>query len=203
MLQMHEHVQISGKLFEKDSAEICKKLWETCKDKFILNSLLETPKLPDGVCLDKVAGGAYVSMVPHPDGSNRVFVSSQPGKVWLADVPEEEGSPNGTLGIVESEPFLDITSSVAFDPSYGLMSMAFHPSFAENGRFFMSFNCDKMKQPGCSGRCSCNTHVNCDPSKLFSDNDIQPCQYHNIIAEYTANATASKPALVQFFPFPI
>lgn len=149
---------------------------------------------PAGLCLEKIGNGAYVSLVSHPDGSNRAFVSNQQGKIWLATVPDE-GS-NGVLEINESEPFLDITDQVLFDTEFGLMSMSFHPNFVNNGRFFLSFNCDKIKHPGCSGRCSCNTDVNCDPSKLSADNGVQPCQYHSVVAEFTVNGTAPEPSLV-------
>ncbi|KAF6137494.1 hypothetical protein GIB67_031773 [Kingdonia uniflora] len=44
------------------------------------------------------------------------------------------------------------------------------------------------------GRCSCNSNVNCDPSKLGPDNGGQPCQYHSVISEFTANGTTSKPS---------
>ncbi|KAJ0048650.1 hypothetical protein Pint_15304 [Pistacia integerrima] len=164
-------------------------------DESVSHSKVEAPRPVDGLCLEKIGNGAYINMVPHPDGSNHVFLSNQQGKTWLANVPDE-GS-NGILGIVESEPFLDLTKEVAFDIGVGLISMAFHPNFVNNGRFFMSFNCDKMKQPGCVGRCSCNTDVDCDPAKLGADNGVQPCQYHSIVAEYTANDTSSKPSLAK------
>ncbi|KAF6157323.1 hypothetical protein GIB67_004261 [Kingdonia uniflora] len=144
---------------------------------------------PNGLCLEKIGNGPYLNMVAHPDGSSRVFLSSQEGKIWLATVPEE-GS-GGKLDLDESNPFVDLTDEVHFDTIFGMMGMAFHPDFAQNGRFFASFNCDKVKSSQCSGRCSCNSDVNCDPSKLGSDNGAQPCQYHSVIAEYTANGTAT------------
>lgn len=49
----------------------------------------ETPSPPSGLCLEKFGTGAYLNMVPHPDGSNRVFLSNQDGKTWLATVPEQ------------------------------------------------------------------------------------------------------------------
>ncbi|PQQ06732.1 HIPL1 protein [Prunus yedoensis var. nudiflora] len=110
------------------------------------NSEIPTP--PSGMCLEKIGNGSYLNMVAHPDGSNRVFLSDQPGKVWMATVPEE-GS----------------------------------------GEML-------VKWPECSGRCSCNSDVGCDPSKLGSDNGAQPCQYHSIIAEFTANGTTSQPSSV-------
>ncbi|GKU88742.1 hypothetical protein SLEP1_g2971 [Rubroshorea leprosula] len=104
------------------------------------------------------------------------------------------------LDVVESKPFLDVTNLVLLDTELGLMGMAFHPNFEQNGRFFLSFSYDKMRQPGCFGRCSCTTDVKCDPAKLVADNGVQPCQYHNIIAEYTANNAALKPSMAHVHP---
>ncbi|XP_059642703.1 HIPL1 protein-like isoform X1 [Cornus florida] len=145
---------------------------------------------PNGMCLEKIGNDSYLDMVAHPDGSSRAFFSSQEGKIWLATIPKD-GS-GGTLELDESNPFLDLTHEVHFDNEFGIMGIAFHPNFAQNGRFFASFNCDKSQWPGCAGRCSCNSDVNCDPSKLGTDNGALPCQYHSVIAEYTANGTTSE-----------
>lgn len=155
----------------------------------------ETLLPPKGLCLEKIGNGSYLNMVAHPDGSNRAFFSDQPGKIWLATIPEQ-GS-GGTLELDASTPFVDLTDIVHLDPNFGMMGMAFHPNFAQNGRFFASFNCDKVTSPGCSGRCSCNSDVNCDPSTLDPSSGAQPCQYHTIIAEFTANGSASKPSLAK------
>ena len=149
-----------------------------------LNST-KTPSPPSGMCLEKIDNGSYLNMVAHPDGSNQVFLSDQSGKIWLATVPEQESGE--TLAIDESSPFLDITDEVFTDTEFGLLGIAFHPKFKENGRFFASFNCDKVKWPQCSGRCSCNSDVGCDPSKIGSDNGDEPCRYHSVIAEFSAN----------------
>ncbi|MED6151718.1 hipl1 protein [Stylosanthes scabra] len=149
---------------------------------------------PIGLCLEKIGNGSYLSMAAHPDGSNRAFFSSQMGKVWLATLPDKESG--GTLKLDESSPFVDLTDQVYFDTQFGMMGMAFHPNFAQNGRFFASFNCDKSKWSGCNGRCSCNSDVNCDPSKIGTDHGAQPCQYQTVIAEYTANGTGSQPSSV-------
>ncbi|OIV97086.1 hypothetical protein TanjilG_14000 [Lupinus angustifolius] len=156
----------------------------------------ETPIIPPhGLCLEKIGNGSYLNMVAHPDGTNRAFFSNQMGKVWLATLPDE-GSGR-TLELDESNPFVDLTDQVHFDTMFGMMGMAFHPNFAKNGRFFASFNCDKSKWSGCSGRCSCNSDVDCDPSKLATDQGAQPCQYQTVIAEYTANGTTSQPSLAE------
>lgn len=158
-------------------------------------------KPPSGLCLEKIGNGSYLNMVPHPDGSNRAFFSTQPGIVFLAGIPDQDSG--GVLDVDPSSPFVDLTDEIHFDTEFGMMGMAFHPKFAQNGRFFASFNCDKSKWPGCTGRCSCNSDVNCDPSKLTPDSGSQPCQFQTVIAEYTTNATSSDPSKVcsLFDPF--
>ncbi|KAM0854685.1 hypothetical protein ACQ4PT_050278 [Festuca glaucescens] len=144
---------------------------------------------PKGVCLERIGNGSYLNMAPHPDGSNRVFLSNQAGKIWLATVPEQ-GSGN-TLQFDEASPFLDLTDEVHLDSEFGLMGIAFHPKFATNGRFFVSYNCDRTQSPNCAGRCSCNSDVDCDPSKLGTDNGAQPCQYQTVVSEYSAKGSSS------------
>ncbi|PWA87913.1 six-bladed beta-propeller, TolB-like protein [Artemisia annua] len=154
---------------------------------------INAPQPPKGLCLEKLGNSSYIHMVAHPDGSNRVFVCNQKGKIWLAVVPDVGSSQS--LMIDESDPFLDLSDQVQFGPETGLMSMAFHPNFTMNGRFFVAFNCDKFQQPGCEGRCSCNTDVGCDPSKVESLQESYPCQFHIAIAEFTANGTTSSSKL--------
>lgn len=109
----------------------------------------------------------------------------------------EQGSGE-SLGLDESNPFVDLSDEVHLDTSFGMMGMAFHPDFGSNGRFFASFNCDKVTSPACSGRCSCNSDVNCDPAKLSTSNGAQPCRYQSVIGEFSANGTASNPSMVLF-----
>lgn len=152
-------------------------------------------KPPQGICVEKIGTGSYLNMVAHPDGSNRAFFSNQPGKIWLGTIPDQDSGE--AMELDESTPFVDITDQVSFDTQFGMMGMAFHPKFAENGRFFASFNCDKVKSPGCTGRCACNSDVNCDASKLPKDDGDQPCRYQTVVAEYTANGTSSSPSTVK------
>lgn len=144
---------------------------------------------PRGVCLERIDNGSYLSLAPHPDGSSRIFLGSQAGKIWLATVPEQ-GS-GGALQFEGAGPFVDLTDQVHFDSALGLMGMAFHPGFATNGRFFASYNCDRTKSPSCTGRCSCNSDVGCDPSKLGTDSGAQPCQYQVVVSEYSARGSAA------------
>ena len=70
------------------------------------------------------------------DGSNRLFIVDQ----------------TGIINIVENdkfvaEPFLDISDKlVTLDPTYderGLLGLAFHPDYEENGRFFIYYSSAK------------------------------------------------------------
>ncbi|KAI7726703.1 hypothetical protein M8C21_000268 [Ambrosia artemisiifolia] len=149
----------------------------------------QPPVPPKGMCLERLGDKGYINMAAHPDGSDRAFFSDLPGRIWLATIPTHASGQ--ALGIDESAPFVDLTDQVKYDTVFGLMGIAFHPNFTQNGRFFASFNCDKETSTTCSGRCGCNSDVGCDPSKIGSDH---PCQYHNVVAEYTVNGTSSQPA---------
>lgn len=85
------------------------------------------PKL----ALQQVVGGlTRPTFVTHAgDGSGRLFVVEKPGRVRTV-----------RNGVLEPEPFLDITGIVlATGNEQGLLGLAFHPRFAENGRFFVTY----------------------------------------------------------------
>eukprot|EP00249_Psilotum_nudum_P014610 c24913_g1_i2 orf=576-2723(+) len=146
---------------------------------------------PQGICFEKIDSGVYLNMVPHPDGSNRVFVATQDGKIFLAEVPiVGSGKP---LSMNESSPFLDISDRVTSTGEYGLLGVAFHPNFKANGRFFVSYSCDKSMWSDCAGQCSCNVDAGCSLSQLGPEAGPIPCQFSSVIAEYTANSSSSSP----------
>ena len=63
------------------------------------------------------------------DDSGRLFVVEQRGRILIVKA-----------GQVESTPFLDITSLVGSDSlEQGLLSVAFHPDYANNGLFFVDY----------------------------------------------------------------
>ncbi|MCX7797627.1 MAG: PQQ-dependent sugar dehydrogenase [Melioribacter sp.] len=64
------------------------------------------------------------------DGTNRLFIVSQPGKIYVV-----ENSPN----VKTAEIFLDITEKVLFGGEQGLLGLAFHPDFKNNGYFFVNY----------------------------------------------------------------
>lgn len=67
---------------------------------------------------------------PVPGDSGRLFVTEQGGLIKVLDL--------GT-GTVLGTPFLDLTSVVSCCGDRGLYAIAFHPSYATNGYFFVSY----------------------------------------------------------------
>jgi glucose/arabinose dehydrogenase len=63
------------------------------------------------------------------DGSGRLYVLEQPGRVKLFD---RSGKAQGA--------FLDIAGRVDYGGERGLLGLAFHPKYEENGRFFVYYS---------------------------------------------------------------
>jgi glucose/arabinose dehydrogenase len=90
---------------------------------------------PD-VGLELVAEGftAPMTVASPDDGTGRLFIVDMPGTVKVLE-------SNGTL---MTEPFLDVSNkTVKLITSYderGLLGLAFHPSFNENGRVFIYYS---------------------------------------------------------------
>ncbi len=91
--------------------------------------------------LEPVATGlsSPVGMAVPDDGTNRFFIADQTGKVFVFAA---DGTPRGT--------FLDVTGRLVtlqtdFDER-GLLSIAFHPNYAANGRFFVVYNTPLLPQ---------------------------------------------------------
>jgi quinoprotein glucose dehydrogenase len=68
------------------------------------------------------------------DGTNRVFVCSQLGSIHV--FPNDQN-------VAESQVFMDLSHKVVYkdkENEEGLLGMAFHPKFKENGQFFLYYN---------------------------------------------------------------
>ena len=63
------------------------------------------------------------------DGSGRLFIVEQAGVIRIF---------RPGVGLLPT-PFLNITSRVVSGGEQGLLSVAFHPSYATNGRFFVNY----------------------------------------------------------------
>jgi glucose/arabinose dehydrogenase len=75
-------------------------------------------------------GFAQPTQVTHAgDGSGRLFVVEQAGRIWVLRAGERA-----------AEPFLDLTELVGSSANeQGLLSVAFHPRFSENGLFYVNY----------------------------------------------------------------
>jgi glucose/arabinose dehydrogenase len=89
------------------------------------------------------AGGAGLTLDQIGSFEAPVYVDNAPGKKKLLFVVEQPGTililRNGRK---RSRPFLDITDRVQYGGEEGLLSVAFHPKFRKNRRFFVYYTND-------------------------------------------------------------
>jgi glucose/arabinose dehydrogenase len=85
-----------------------------------------------------------------PDGSKRIFVVQQAGKVLI--MPKDRSAS-------EAKTFLDISDRKPFDKNEeGLLCLAFHPKFKKNGKFYIFYSQQDPKRSVVS-----EFHVSKDP----------------------------------------
>ncbi len=82
------------------------------------------------IVLEEIVSGlsSPVYITHASDGTERLFIVEQRGTIQILD--------NGTL---LGTPFLDIHSRVSSGGERGLLSLAFHPDYVSNGRFFVDY----------------------------------------------------------------
>lgn len=79
--------------------------------------------------LERVVGGlAFPVHLTAPAGDDRLFVVEKGGTIRIV-----------RDGELLDEPFLDLSGRVSTASEQGLLSLAFHPDYAANGRFFVDF----------------------------------------------------------------
>lgn len=80
----------------------------------------------------RIASGlnSPVFLTAPPADSTRLFVVQQSGQIRIVDTATQT---------LLATPFLDISTLVTFGGERGLFSMAFHPDYANNRRFFVSY----------------------------------------------------------------
>ena len=99
---------------------------------FVASASASTADL-DGLRVELVetAGGFdQPLLVTHAgDGSGTSYVVEQGGRIWPVDAD----------GARAQEPLLDLRDAVATSFEQGLLGLAFHPAFVDNGRFFVNY----------------------------------------------------------------
>jgi glucose/arabinose dehydrogenase len=84
---------------------------------------------PNAYTWQMIVSGLQRPVDLQPDGSGRLFVIEKSGRIRIIQ--------NGQL--IET-PFLDITDRVqSTGNEQGLLGLAFHPQYAQNGRFFVNY----------------------------------------------------------------
>lgn len=108
---------------------------------------------PLTVGVQQIASGltAPVALVEPPDGSRRLFIVDQIGLIRVL-------LPNGQL---LPTPFLDLRDRIvplrtSFDER-GLLGLAFHPDYAESGRFFVFYSAPL--RAGAPAGWNCTSHI--------------------------------------------
>jgi hypothetical protein len=119
--------------------------------------------------LQPVASGlvAPIEGVSVPDNSGRLFIVDQTGKILILQ-----------HGIILPTPFLDLSGgelaplNAGYDEK-GLLGLAFHPDYAQNGRFFVRYSKQRtgtVGEPcfgtsrGCHEEILAEYHVSADPN---------------------------------------
>jgi hypothetical protein len=81
--------------------------------------------------LEEVAAAGInqpIYLASPPGDATRIFVAERPGRIRVIQ-----------NGQVLPAPFLDVTARVSTTGERGVLSFAFHPQYAQNGRFFLHF----------------------------------------------------------------
>ncbi len=121
--------------------------------------------------LEPVASGLSnpVYVTHASDGSGLLFIVEQPGRIRIVQ--------NGSL---LSVPFLDIASRVTSGGEMGLLSVAFHPDYRSNRRFFVNYTARRptLKTIIAEYRTSTNPLI-ADPNEKVILTIDQPFSNHN------------------------
>ncbi len=88
----------------------------------------------DDLALRRIAEGlsSPLFLTTPPDEPDRLFVVEQTGRIVIL---------NGTSG---TRTFLDLSDRVRFGGELGLLGLAFHPAFADNGLFYVNYTDDDL-----------------------------------------------------------
>jgi len=112
-----------------------------------------------------------VALIVAPDGSGRQFLVEQTGKIKV--LPDDESAAEATV-------FLDWTEKMAVEKNFeeGLLGLAFHPDFKNNGRFYISFSRQGPKRLVISELKAVDGKVDVDSEKVLLEIQ-QPEWNHN------------------------
>lgn len=102
------------------------------------------------------------------DGSGRLFIAGQKGKVFFIEQNDTE--------VDEANLFIDITKKVSYkdrENEEGLLGLAFHPKFKENGHFFVYYTTTERPHVSVISRFTVSES---DPNVGDPDSEVQLMQ---------------------------
>ncbi|NEU68138.1 PQQ-dependent sugar dehydrogenase [Spirosoma agri] len=123
-----------GSLCQPDETNVAANAMSNVEEAGILPTFFTTEKKAPSVravnAYPKLTFESPVEYTYANDGSNRVFVVEQEGRIKVF-----ENNTNAT----SAQTYLDIRKNVGYGGEMGLLGLAFHPKFNENGFFFVNY----------------------------------------------------------------
>ncbi|MFO0551849.1 MAG: PQQ-dependent sugar dehydrogenase [Polyangiaceae bacterium] len=100
--------------------------WDCSPPSGAIPALKLTPIIPAGSGPDIPA-----QVISAPGDDVHLYLLDISGKIWLFD---------RVTGVLNPQPFLHIGLDITVGGEQGLLGIAFHPNYAENGRFFLHYS---------------------------------------------------------------
>ena len=135
----------------------------------LFTAAAQTPLLNE-ITFVAVANGLNnpVAITHAGDGSGRLFITEQVGRIRIHDGNE-----------LLAAPFLDISAIIRSGDEQGLLSVAFHPNYAENGALFVNYTDLRGDTVVAKYRVTADPNVADPRSGQVLLNVIQPFANHN------------------------
>ena len=138
--------------------------------------LAESPKVEIVQAFPELRIARPIVVTHANDGSNRLFVASQIGKIYCFENKADVSEPNLYLDIEESVRYIDKENEE------GLLGFAIHPDYKKNGQFFLFYTTTDEPHVSVISRFNVSST---DPSKADPDSEVelmripQPFWNHN------------------------
>ncbi|MCI0548875.1 MAG: PQQ-dependent sugar dehydrogenase [Candidatus Rokubacteria bacterium] len=154
--------------WERSGREICPALGLALL--LVVEGLAVVDRAEAQVGVPRLATGlARPTAIAHAgDGSGRLFIALQEGQIVIWDGTE-----------ILSTPFLSITTRVSCCGERGLLGLAFHPRYAENGFFYVNYTDNNGNTVIARYRVSANADVADRASESVRLRVTQPASNHN------------------------
>ncbi len=110
------------------------------------------------------------------DGSGRLFVVEQGGRIFVIDG-----------GRRQAQPFLDLTGQVSGGNEQGLLGLAFHPDFPSNGFFFVNYTDNR------GDTVVARFSVSSDPNRADGSSEVEVLTYRQPFSNHNGGHLAFGP----------